>query len=377
MIKILLVGNYITDRLESMNRFAEMLERALPNYGYHVEILRPTPLFGRLRPTYQGIGKWLGYIDKYLVFPFVLRVKSRSFDIVHVCDHSNAMYLAFISPKARSVVTCHDMLSVRGAFGEDTDCPSSPTGKILQRWIRFGLGKADVAACVSTYTLNDVYRLVRGKPGFQAKLALNGLNHSYGVLQKDETERRLGECTGLDPSRPYVLHVGSNLRRKNREGVIRAFCKTIGKWQGQLVFAGLPLTPELKEMVRDCGMEDRVVEVVDPSNRQLEALYNAAHVFFFPSRFEGFGWPIIEAQASGCPVVCSTAGPFREVTGGAALIREVDDEDGFAEDILNLSDRTLRQSLIRRGLENVERFTAERMAHAYHEIYADLIGGRT
>ena len=357
-----------------MHRFTDMLANMLPSYGYRVETLRPQAIFGRLKPTAQGIGKWLGYIDKYVIFPLVLRARSRAFAIVHICDHSNAMYTPHVSRRAKVVITCHDMLAVRGALGEDTDCPATAAGKYLQRWILSSLGNADVVACVSSYTLNDVRRMVEGKPGFQVRLALNGLNHLYRVLRPEEIRHRLEQFGELDLSRPFVLHVGSNLRRKNREGIIRAFAKTLEKWHGQLVFAGQPLAPALRQMVSSLKIGDRVVEIVNPTNPQLEALYGAAHVFFFPSRFEGFGWPIIEAQASGCPVICSTCGPFEEVTGGAALMRDVEDEEGFAEDILRLADPALRRDLVRRSLENVQRFTADRMVSAYHRIYADLIG---
>ena len=360
-----------------MHRFAIMLENALPDYGYIVKTLRPPAIFARLHPTAGSIGKWLGYIDKYIIFPIILRARSKAYDVVHICDHSNAMYLPHISKKSRSVVTCHDMLAIRGALGEDTDCPASWAGKTLQRWILANLGKADVAACVSSYTMSDVRRLVKGKPGFQAMLALNGLNHSYRVLPSEEALKRLKEIEALDPKRPYILHVGSNLRRKNREGIIRSFCKTRNKWQGLLVFAGQPLTPALRELVESCGLNERVVEVINPSNRQLEALYNSAHAFFFPSRHEGFGWPIIEAQASGCPVICSMSEPFKEVAGDAAMTREVDDEEGFAEDILNLQNHELREDIIQKGLENVKRFTANKMVLAYHLIYTELLNSNT
>ena len=108
----------------------------------------------------------------------------------------------------------------------------------------------------------------------------------------------------FDIERPFILHVGSNLRRKNRDGVVRIFARTKNEWNGQLVLAGDPLDAELHSLGTEFGVSDRIVSIVNPESELLEALYSAAVALVYPSRFEGFGWPIIEAQACGCPVIC-------------------------------------------------------------------------
>ena len=85
---------------------------------------------------------------------------------------------------------------------------------------------------------------------------------------------------------------------------------------------------------------DRVVEVEGPENELLEALYSSAMVLLYPSRFEGFGWPIIEAQACGCPVICGNREPMSEVGGEAALTAEVDDEAGHGARRILRADRS-------------------------------------
>ena len=75
-------------------------------------------------------------------------------------------------------------------------------------------------------------------------------------------------------------------------------------------------------------MTERVVEVVKPTDGELEALYNRATCLLFPSKFEGFGWPAVEAQVCGCPVLCSDAGSLGEVVGDSAFVRPVGDEEG-------------------------------------------------
>src|SRR5258708_722987 len=110
-MKILLIGNYIPDQQESMQRFANMLEVGLTQLGHEVRLIRPEPFFGKIRPSPEGFGKWLGYIDKFLLFPSRLRKAIAWADVVHICDHSDAFYTKYIQNKPH-LVTCHDLLAV-------------------------------------------------------------------------------------------------------------------------------------------------------------------------------------------------------------------------------------------------------------------------
>jgi glycosyltransferase involved in cell wall biosynthesis len=371
-MKVLLVGNYEKDRQESMDRFALLMQRGLLGQGHEVRIRRPPVLVGKLNSSRQGLGKWLGYVDKYAVFPALLAEDGRWADIVHICDHSNAMYSLHI--RARPVVvTCHDMLAVRGALGEDTDCPASRTGRILQRWIVAGLRRASKVACVSTATSEDVERIVRSN-SLSPHVILNGLNHPYSVVSEETARLRLSQLAGIRPKQ-FLLHVGSNHRRKNREGVLRVFAEVTRSVDVDLVLVGPEVSPELKDLATRLGIADRVIEVVKPNNEVLEALYNLAITLFYPSRFEGFGWPLVEAQACGCPVVCSRCSPFKEVVADAALMREVDDEEGFSADILRIMRNPQEWKNLRcKGLQNVQRFRPETMISAYISLYENLVG---
>src|SRR5439155_5162935 len=108
-------------------------------------------------------------------------------------------------------------------------------------------------------------------------------------------------------------------------------------WNWCLVFAAYELPQDLLSLADRLGISYRVMQVPNASDELLEALYNRAVTLLYPSRFEGFGWPIIEAQACGCPVICSDSGPLPEVAGDAGLFHSVDDEAGFASDLLRLS----------------------------------------
>jgi glycosyltransferase involved in cell wall biosynthesis len=152
------------------------------------------------------------------------------------------------------------------------------------------------------------------------------------------------------------------------------FIKIKDQWNGYLVFAGAPLDGEMASLIAQYDISSRVIQVAGFSASTLEALYNGAFALVYLSRFEGFGLPIIEAQACGCPVLCSSdCGPFPEIVGDSAVLRPSKDIDGFAEAILRLEGLSERESLIKKGFQNVEKFSAQRMVNDYARLYREIL----
>ena len=363
-----------------MRRFAQMLLDGFAARGSAAAQIIPASVLGRWLPTWSGVGKWLAYFDKYVLFPFRLRRRVRQLPadaVVHICDHSNAVYVpAAASAGHPVVVTCHDLGAVRGARGEATDCPATRTGKILQSWIARSLGRADLIVCVSSATRRDVERLIRRPDGTtpETQLVLLGLNAPYRALGPAEADDRLRTIPGFRPDAPYVLNVGSSLRRKNRAGVLRIFAAAREQWPSlRLVFAGEDLPPDLVALMTRLGVEQAVTQVAGASQEVLEALYSRALALLFPSRFEGFGWPAIEAQACGCPVLSSDAGSLGEVVGESGFVRPPDAEPDFAGELVRLArDPAARTEWTQRGFANVGRFAADTMIGRYLDLYDAL-----
>jgi glycosyltransferase involved in cell wall biosynthesis len=351
--------------------FARLLESGLQQAGHQVRVAQPPCVFGKIGKRIPRIQKWLAYLDKLILFPPLLRASILQADIVHICDHSNAVYIPWTRRKPY-VVTCHDLLAVRGSLGEATDCPASPTGKLLQQWILRGLNRADAIACASHATLGDLTRLVR-QPR-RATVVPLALRYNLPTLSGDESDGQLLSIPGLDPKRPFVLHVGSSHPRKNREGLLRIFAKVVGHVDAQLVLAGKPLNPSQRQLARELQVSDRIVEAQEISDKLLSALYSKAIALVFPSTFEGFGWPIVEAQGCKCPVVCSNRAPFPEVGGEGALFFGVNDESGFAYAIVQLAiDSEFRSALIEKGVENLWRYEPEIMISRYISLYEQVL----
>jgi glycosyltransferase involved in cell wall biosynthesis len=371
---ILLIGNYSLDRQQSMQRFASMMIEGLTAAGVPAELVQPEPFLGKIRWTGRFVAKWLAYVDKFILFRPRLRKKIAALRpaIIHIVDHSNAMYAGWIR-EIPVVATCHDLLAVCGALGEPTDCPATVTGKWLQRWIVAGLEKTNVVVCDSQATLTDARRLVACRDGTpRLEMVTLGLSYPYHLLPPEEARARLAAAREIDPHVPFVIHVGSNLRRKNREGVLRIFARCQQDWNGTLVFAGEPLTESLRSLGRELGIAGRIVELPEASNELLEALYNLATALLFPSTCEGFGWPIAEAHACGCPVICTAREPMTEVAGDAGLTHELEDEAGFAADLLRLTNPAERAAWSARSLENAARFSSARMIEEYCALYRSL-----
>lgn len=365
--KVVLIGNYAPDQQQSMNRFSDLLARNFLTLGISTAIWRPSVVLGKFTNSpHRGIGKWLGYVDKFLLFPFKLRLLTLGHPNVryHIGDHSNAMYLAVL-PRTRTSITCHDVLAIRGALGhEDAVCRASPTGKLLQWLIKRALLRANKLATVSKLTMEQLQELEGDgscKPDW--RVIYNALNADFRPLSNVKCQPILG--ADLVSEKPFLLHVGTNLARKNRRLLIDLIVKLGDRWTGDIVFAGKSMDEGLRSYAAQSGALARIKEFPDVSHETLVALYSSCAAFIFPSFSEGFGWPIIEAQACCAPVITSSVAPMPEIGGQGALYADPKDPGQFAEQFLKLESKTYRESLVQNGLKNVSRFSGDLMTNNY------------
>lgn len=376
-MRILSVGNYRRDGQESMLRFAALLRATLPAHGLHLTACDPASHLGRFAAqTVHGAGKWLGYADKYAAFLPALAwaLWRRKPDLVHVADHSNALYVPWIrlvAPRVKVVVTCHDLLAVRYALeNADPAYRAGFTGRAQQEAILRGLQRADLVVCDSVATRLDAERLVtRGAASPALRVVPLCLNHPYRPLSRTEAAARLqAGVPQLALDQPYFLHVGSSQPRKNRPFLVRLLAELGPGWPGRAVFAGEPLTSEQRALAAELRVTDRIVEVPGPSEDTLEALYGHAAALVFPSRAEGFGWPILEAQACDCPVICSDVEPLPEVAGpGGARVVPLDDLAGFAAALGEVAQSPA--GWIAAGRSNVAQHAPDVMVAAYLDAF--------
>ncbi|HYK34990.1 glycosyltransferase family 1 protein [Alloacidobacterium sp.] len=354
-----------------MLRYADMLQQELNSQGHEVRIIYPPVVFGRLSFFPGLLQKWIGYIDKYLLAPAYLQKQVRHTDVIHICDHSNAMYLKCAKNRP-TVITCHDLLAVFAARGIFPGIRIGFTGRIQQRWIAASLSRAKHIVCVSAKTQDDLESLV---PGIRPRTTVihHHLNWNYSPADSYAVTKAKSEA-GLSPEDEYLLHVGGNQWYKNRLGVMRIFFvlrKHPRFQQTKLIMAGKPWTVEMRRYCISSGLAGEIIERAEVSNDELEALYSGTTALLFPSVEEGFGWPVLEAQACGCPVITSSRPPMTEIAGDAALF--IDPSDPLRAAELIAEHATDLPSLRAAGFRNLTRFAKNKTISRYSELYQRVI----
>jgi glycosyltransferase involved in cell wall biosynthesis len=368
--RLLVVGNYAPDGQRSMLRFSALIAEGMSRTGITVKTLEPKARFGTLARQ-PLLRKWLGYVDKFVVFPQTLRrqlsiLQSQTKSlVVHVCDHSNARYVRTLC-KVPHVITCHDLLAVRAALGEFRDVEVRWTGRQLQKDILRGLSLADHVVCDSLATRSDVLRLSH-LPETRVTCQYLSFNHSAW------TPKSVGDRLSRTTPR-FLLHVGSDAWYKNRTGVIeiyRALCERIAD-PPHLLFVGPPPGGKLQSLLAASPLlNGRVRFLQGLEDVELADLYRSAEALLFPSLAEGFGWPVLEAQACGCPVLTSDRASLAEVAGEAAIFVPPDDPAQAAAALAALLScgTQSRQAVIEKGLTNTKRFSSEQMIKGYLSAY--------
>jgi glycosyltransferase involved in cell wall biosynthesis len=356
-----------------MGRYAEILAQSLSHFKNEtlpikVTVRRLALPFCRPKWLPAGLYAWLNHAWLYLSARF--RLRHSDVDLVHILDGSYAYVAARGGPP--TVATVHDLipwLRYQGRFGSDR---GSLAAVMLVKRAFAGLRRCDYLLAVSENTAEDL----REHTGIQiSKLSVApvALASPFG-----EAANASAYQTSINADPQYILHVGNNGFYKNRAGVIRIFARLDDQSDLHLVIAGAAPEAALIEQVRDLSIQDRVVFVEDIDDERLVQLYTHATLLLFPSLYEGFGWPPLEAMACGCPVVCSSEGSLREVAGPAALMAPAADESGLADLCQSiLEDYSLAEQMSEKGRAHARQFTLERMAQQTIEAYKSAIHPQT
>lgn len=279
----------------------------------------------------------------------------------------------FIPPFAgsfRKVITVHDL-----HFLKYPEFMTRESRRYYGEQIARAVHVADHIIAVSQTTQTDLMAYFN-LPAHRISVIYEGASAVYRPLPPDAVREAL-ERLGLAPG--YILVVGTWEPRKNLPMLLRAYARLRDRRPGAppLVLAGRRgwLYQEILEWPHRLHIADYLRWIEGPDDQTLAALYNGAAFLAFPSLYEGFGLPAVEAMACGTPVVVSDRGALPEVVGDAGIILPAEDEDRWAEAMeALLDDPEARARLRQKGLERAAQFSWDRAAEETWAVYRMVLG---
>ena len=337
--------------LGSMAIYADLVKRCVERVAPEIElisvpVLHNEPKGSLSRLAAIGSARW--------------RSSQVEADVFHWLDGSHA-YLAGAIPWERTLITVHDFIPALQAAGDFPGIkPPGWAGQSLFASSLRAIRRAGAVCAVSQSTADDARRFTGRQVDAVVPLCLRPLPpHSQPAV--------------LLP-RPYILHVGHSGFYKNREAVLAVFTSLAATDPKlHLVLAGAPASAQDVSRTQAAGFSERVHWLDMPSDAELSQLYGQAELLLFPSLYEGFGWPTLEAMAYHCPVVCSTTGSLPEVVGSGAFTCYPTDIQAMAWAITRLrQEPQLRSALVKHGVANLRRFSTEAMGQGLVSLYAQL-----
>ncbi|MEN8263817.1 MAG: glycosyltransferase family 1 protein [Nitrospirota bacterium] len=231
--------------------------------------------------------------------------------------------------------------------------------------------KADHIIAISQFTKDTLIEKY-GIPEEKISVVYNGFDQDTFTALDAKTIKKFRKTYGLPES--FLLYPAATWKHKNHNNLIKAYKVLKEKYQfrDKLVLTGIKKGNHESVMarIRELGLEKDIIHLGYLPYEQLPALYNASDILVFPSFFEGFGIPVIEAMAVGLPVACSNTTSLPEIGGDAALYFDPFNPEDIAEKLFTLhKDMDLRKKSISKGLEQVKKFTWENTAKETLQIY--------
>ncbi|HKZ00814.1 MAG TPA: glycosyltransferase family 1 protein [Pyrinomonadaceae bacterium] len=357
-MKVTLFRAFPDSYRKSMSVYGDLLLAALRSFlppGDEAIGFLPRHVFLGPRPARY----WAQYIGYQLSAPFAQG------DVNHVIDHAYGHLLYTLDP-ARTVVTFHDAIGLKARDGHFGHSGGDRSLSLVQRYNLSGLRKAAAVICDSEASRKD-FLAYTGYRSEQVEVIPPGADGSFFRQSNSDPKGLLG----LVPGR-YLLHVGHTRFYKNIPAlfhVLAILTQSLG-YDVKLLKVGEAFTAEQEKLADDLGIRDRIVHLGMVADDLLPDVYRSADLLLFPSWYEGFGLPVLEAMASGVPVVASNRGSLPEVVGDAGVLVDPEDHETMAKSVaMILDDAGFREKLRQAGLERARLFTWEKTAKQTLEVY--------
>ncbi len=287
-----------------------------------------------------------------------LKLSSLDADILHETYYSAKP----VRTSARGrIITVHDMIHER--YAADFS-PHDPAMKYKRQTVE----RADHVICISHSTKNDLCELF-DVPDYKVSVVHHG-------FERFDTLANNNGSLPTKVARPFLLYIGSRGGYKNFESTLRALSLSpaLKNTLDLIAFGGGAFTTDEKELISKLGFGPHAVSQLGGNDLVLGQLYSRAHAFVYPSTYEGFGLPLLEAMAHDCPVITSNSSSMPEVVGDAGVYFDPLDIEAQAEAITSVVfDEQRRSTLIAAGRKRLSLFSWERCAHETQAVYKKVL----
>jgi glycosyltransferase involved in cell wall biosynthesis len=344
----------------------------LPALQYHLFVAGehkslpglPGPNFS-WRPT-RLTKRWLERLWYRLRLPLWIEGWTGPVDLFHQPD--------FVLPRTRSgtptVLTVHDLSFVR-----EPDSVMPGMTRHLNRWVPWSVAQADHVVAVSEATRQDLIELYQTPPD-KITVVHHGVTPDFKPVEDPARLAAVRQKYGLG-GQPFILTLGTIQPRKNYQRLVQAFARIDPSLALVIVGSRGWYDDAIFDEVRRLGLEQRVYFPGFVADADLPALYSAASLFVYPSLYEGFGLPALEAMACGTPVIASNQSSLPEVVGDAGLLVDPRHVEVITEAMLRvLADDALRQQLAQAGRRRAAQFTWEQVAAKMIDLYQTVLERR-
>lgn len=264
--------------------------------------------------------------------------------------YHSSYYRPIWNSKAKSVTTIHDFIYEKFDHGIKKDVHS------LQK--RLSVSNSDIVICISENTKKDLLDIYPQYKNKDIRVVYNGVSEGYYPIKSVDTIVE-----------PYLLVVGNRVGCKNFDTTISAFVDKLSK-DFKLKIVGKPLTEE--EQLKFGPALSRVEVISNVPEKELNKLYNSAFALIFPSTYEGFGIPVIEAMKASCPVITTTCSCMKEVGGNAAVYMENVNAESIIKAVERLKKDCFRQETIDLGIKQSAKFSWDKTYASVKNIYDEL-----
>ncbi|MCZ6675181.1 MAG: glycosyltransferase family 1 protein [Verrucomicrobia bacterium] len=368
--KLVLFRGYMEEQRNSMEVYADNLKVNLRRLDQNcIEIDEFRPRMSSLARRLPEFGNCRMRVNRYLAYPVQAR-RARG-TLNHILDHGYAHLLQVLDPK-KTVLTVHDVIPILGGMGKICGVDLGRR-RWLSEWTARYYKKARRIIANSESTKNDLVKHCGCEPELITVVYL-GINSSFRpvpVFKKRECRITLG----LPQENVKLVLITGQQFYKNQAGSIRAMELLQRKYGSTIWLVRLGRSSaEWDLAIASSSFQHQVTYLENLPSDRMPQLYNAVDCLLFPSWYEGFGLPPVEAMASGTPVVTSSVASLPEVVGEAGLMVPPDNVVGLAEAVEALLENAgLRQAQIKKGLDHVKKFGWEKNAAMTMEIYNEVL----